>query len=536
MGAGLRFHGLGSRSLVGDEIASLAIASGHEWHAPVSGHPVAQTSSYQRLISLDDGYVSQRLVSVLTEESQLPVYFFLLNLWLHLFGTSESALRSLSVVAGLAAIPGIYALGQRIVSRNVGVYAAMMLAVAPFQIAFAQFARPYTLMLLLAVVTTLLAIRLGEGDLRARWFAGYGASVVLGLYTHYLFFWNVLFQAAYVAWRQRRNPRSLLPWAATLACSAGIFALWVPTLINQVKWNRRPDAVNWSYWISGMLAPFDVLLYIGRDLALFLSIGRLGEVCGSAGTTGCFLEQVITAVSYAVPILMIGGSVGLCLWQACARSGARSASAQAWAICAVWAACIFAGTVALDAVMDARTIKLPHHVVSAAIPLYLFVATSIDALPRPSVRPWVLCAFLLFMLTGSLLYAQGISTTMKYEQGFRQVARQLDRAASGGDLVLVPHSGLTPLNLAYYLRSSVGMAAILDGTVRWDHDGEVSSRLARLAFHRPRVWLLDDRSRESPRWVMWFRAHCREIADWQFTNLSLLLWADCRQRVTRSEG
>lgn len=93
----------------------------------------------------------------------MPLYYILLNLFLHVLGTSEASVRLLSVLASLGSITLLYILGRSMFSRRAGVYSALMFAVAPFQVAYAQWSRPHTLMLLLALVTTLIAVRLSTG-------------------------------------------------------------------------------------------------------------------------------------------------------------------------------------------------------------------------------------------------------------------------------------------------------------------------------------------------------------------------------------
>jgi Dolichyl-phosphate-mannose-protein mannosyltransferase len=84
-----------------------------------------------------------------------PLYFVLLKLWVVVFGESERALRSLSLVVSLALIPVTYTLGARTISRRAGLLGALLLACAPMQIYYAQEARVYMLVTLLTTCTVL---------------------------------------------------------------------------------------------------------------------------------------------------------------------------------------------------------------------------------------------------------------------------------------------------------------------------------------------------------------------------------------------
>ena len=74
-----------------------------------------------------------------------PLYYVLLHLWLRL-GDGAATVRALSAIASTLNIPVIYALGRRLLGLKVGVVAAVVLALSPFHIRFAQEARMYALL------------------------------------------------------------------------------------------------------------------------------------------------------------------------------------------------------------------------------------------------------------------------------------------------------------------------------------------------------------------------------------------------------
>ena len=82
-----------------------------------------------------------------------PLYYWLLHFWIHLFGQSEVAVRSLSAVAAVLLVGIIYQLGARLFDRRAGLMAAFVAAVSPFQVYYAQEARMYALLALLGALT-----------------------------------------------------------------------------------------------------------------------------------------------------------------------------------------------------------------------------------------------------------------------------------------------------------------------------------------------------------------------------------------------
>ena len=73
-----------------------------------------------------------------------PLYYLLLHYWIALNGDSPYYVRLLSALFGAATIPIIYLIGKRMSGAVVGFAAAVILALSPFNIYFAQETRMYT--------------------------------------------------------------------------------------------------------------------------------------------------------------------------------------------------------------------------------------------------------------------------------------------------------------------------------------------------------------------------------------------------------
>jgi hypothetical protein len=79
-----------------------------------------------------------------------PLYYTLLHLWMRL-GDDVATVRMLSAAAGTLTIPILYALGRRLAGQQwTGLLAALILAVSPFHVRFAQEARMYALLAFVA--------------------------------------------------------------------------------------------------------------------------------------------------------------------------------------------------------------------------------------------------------------------------------------------------------------------------------------------------------------------------------------------------
>ncbi len=95
-----------------------------------------------------------------TIDQQPPLYYLLLHAWMALYQDTPHHVRLLSVLFGTAAIPLIYLIGKRLSGPKMGLTAAVLLALSPFNIRLAQETRMYTLLTFNAAVAIYALVRL----------------------------------------------------------------------------------------------------------------------------------------------------------------------------------------------------------------------------------------------------------------------------------------------------------------------------------------------------------------------------------------
>ncbi len=196
--------------------------------------------------------------------------------FLHLFITmgtvrlsrSEFALRFPSAMAATLTLPVLYLLGRRLLNGTAGLVAAFLLAISPFAVGYAQEARAYALLELLAC-TSLLLLLLALAQRRWYWWAGFAVSTFLLLYTH-LFAWfvvaaQILFAFVVLLWqtaRERRLDPRLPALAISLVAIAILYLPLVPALSGY--WQRHgPGRAS----IQGAgLYPFQLSFRFFRDM------------------------------------------------------------------------------------------------------------------------------------------------------------------------------------------------------------------------------------------------------------------------------
>ncbi len=239
---GLRFYRLDAQSLWNDEGTSVALA--------------------------------QRSLASITRDAARdihpPLYYWMLSGWVQLSGTSEAAVRSLSALLGVGLVALTYALGRQMAGRWVGLAAALLAAIHPFQVYYAQETRMYMLLAVLTAAAMLALILLVDRFQYAKLTnPAYVALILLeaaGLYTHYSFIFVVAtLNLAYLlwlafTWREIPLARRLVYWLLSQAAALLLYLPWLPTAIRQVTTWPNPGgatsfltalATTWRWLVFG---------------------------------------------------------------------------------------------------------------------------------------------------------------------------------------------------------------------------------------------------------------------------------------------
>src|SRR3954454_15525983 len=222
----------------------------------------------------------------LREDGAPPLYYMALHYWLKLAGDSEAGVRSLSLFFALLAIPAAFWAGRAIWgSRRAAWMAAVLMAFNPFLSQYAQEARMYTLIALLAIPVVTCFLRAYAIDLDERrrpWIAGFALSLAASLYTHNWSIFLTLSCLVSFAWlylisdRRRELLRDgLLGFGGALV----LYLPWVPTTLYQAAhtgapWSDAPDVGSLSdvpTQLLGRMPQVVLLLCAGAGVLALLS-------------------------------------------------------------------------------------------------------------------------------------------------------------------------------------------------------------------------------------------------------------------------
>jgi uncharacterized membrane protein len=236
--------------------------------------------------------------NVVTTDTVPQCYFLILHFLVRAFGTSEFALRFFSVSVNVATIPLLYALARRWLSpspaeraRNaVGVTAALLGALSPFYVWYAQEARPYALVLFwstLAVYALTRAFQVPSFTFQVSrntqhtsrfmfWISIYILASIAALYTHYFALFLFPFHAILILMRVWQTPR--LRWFFFLPALPFASIIF---LVRQVLTSAAGNVGTGPYFV-----PLDVIL---RDLLNSFSVGTTLDWTQAAGIDGVML-------------------------------------------------------------------------------------------------------------------------------------------------------------------------------------------------------------------------------------------------------
>jgi mannosyltransferase len=239
-----------------------------------------------------------RIPGVLREDGSPPLYYLLLHGWIQVFGTSEGAVRALSLVFATLAVPAAWWAGRVLFGARAGWMAAVLAATNPFLTTYAQEARMYALMALLGVLACGCLGRVLAPGVTARerrpWALGAAVALAAMLYTHN---WALFFGAAWGgAWlvllaRARGDERRALLQGGLIAFGGAIvlWLPWVPTVLYQVAhtgapWSQAPDVgalLGVPGKVLGTMAQGVLALTAGAGVAALLQ-RREGEKARTA--------------------------------------------------------------------------------------------------------------------------------------------------------------------------------------------------------------------------------------------------------------
>jgi 4-amino-4-deoxy-L-arabinose transferase-like glycosyltransferase len=344
-----------------------------------------------------------QLFDALRQDGSPPLYYLLLHWWIGVFGQSDLAVRSLSGVFGVLALPLAWRVARQVAGVRTAQAVLLLLATSPFAVRYSSETRMYSLMVLLTVLGAM-AVRLAVRR-RGPWPVLAVAAVTAGLMlTHYWGFYllAVVGILALVALRTHREPALRVIGGMVLGVVA--FLPWIPSFLVQVAHTGTPWAGR------GGIQVFPVALTAWRG----------------GNDTAAWALGVVLLLLLVVGLLAVPGGRS---WRGPAlllELRVRPSRAVLFAL--------FAGTLVVAAIVCAITdsATVARYTSVALLPFLALAALGVVALPTAAARRVTLAVACVLGLVTVLPTAW----TPRTQAG--EVATALEQAAPGAQVVFCP--------------------------------------------------------------------------------------------------
>ncbi|MEM9907645.1 MAG: glycosyltransferase family 39 protein [Cyanobacteria bacterium P01_D01_bin.44] len=235
LSAGLNFYKIGVESLWNEELYSVHDAL---------------------VLKLTPSGLLDRLIRI------RPLYYIILRFWM-MVSESDVWLRSFSALCGLGNVFLTYRLGRKIAGEQVGWVAALLLALSPMFIYFAQMVRMYALAMGLGLLGSL-ALTYALETSKAKYLGGWAICRVLVFLTAPLNATLLIPDTILFIIKFRQKPQKLIvfgKWLVliTLACVPSAFHLIVETLPFLKQALNVTDKVDASGSVASPPSPGEVI-------------------------------------------------------------------------------------------------------------------------------------------------------------------------------------------------------------------------------------------------------------------------------------
>ncbi len=209
-----------------------------------------------------------------------PLFYFCLKVWSMMFGNSEIALRMMSVMFGVVAIFVAFYLLKKLFNTKTASIATFVMTLSPLFIRYAEEARMYTMVLAIALISTLVMVMAISRDKKGKWnfwWLLYGVMLAAGMMTHYFMALVFVAQLAYLIYHYRAKIWRLdliLGYAVAIL----LFVPWLPKCLAQVTnvqggfWiPELTVATGFNFLIEGLVYAADATWIKGWEAFLVLA-------------------------------------------------------------------------------------------------------------------------------------------------------------------------------------------------------------------------------------------------------------------------
>ena len=255
-----------------------------------------------------------KIISGTAADTMPPLYYFLLHYWMKI-GESLFVLRLLGVLLSLGTLAVVIDLGRRLAGIEAGLWAGLIVAVAPFQIYHAQELRMYTLLGLAQVSYIWFFVRLQQLHVGNKtgwlWF-GLIFTGTMAMYSHNLAIFGLILPDFYLL--LKRAWKGLLKLAGAQVVILALAAPWLVMIPGQI------DKIQIAFWtplpglVEVMQAILQAHIFLPLEGAVMVTGALLSILCTVLVAIESWRQRktpgvgLLSLLALGLPILLLTAS------------------------------------------------------------------------------------------------------------------------------------------------------------------------------------------------------------------------------------
>lgn len=363
-----------------------------------------------------------------------PLYALIINRWVTVFGGSDFALRAFSALVSIISLMVVYFLGNTLFGKRVGLCTGLVQAISPFDIAYAQEARMYSLVVLFSALSVgaFLLLSLRPKSLVSGLFALIYTFATWGLInSHYtgLFIWAFEIMVG-VIFALLRKDWLLFAWLSfanllVLELSLPWYGLFQQAVEVRTASFYVARSFTWWWPIQGLLwrVPLNWVIFLAgkRVTSPAVPIYLLAGILLVAGFRALFssIAQSIFQ-KFRRPSV-----VDLTL-----KANYRTSAA---ALLLSWCVIPALGVWLIDLFESHRVIEISRYVIGTAPAVFLIAGIGVASLIKK--KGYGICLVLLFAMFA--LANNAYAHIVRQREDWRQMAAVVEKLCHSDDLLFV---------------------------------------------------------------------------------------------------
>ncbi len=150
------------------------------------------------------------ILDIVGRDVHVPLYHIILHFWQGIFNNSIISARYLSLLISIISIPFVYILASKLYTKRIALMTTIIFILSPFINWYANEARMYSLLLLLAVLNSIFFIDILQKDAKKSWI-GFIVTAISGIYTHYFYWLFLIANALFYLISYKQFHKNLFP-------------------------------------------------------------------------------------------------------------------------------------------------------------------------------------------------------------------------------------------------------------------------------------------------------------------------------------